>query len=102
MIAIVCVPWSIQCVALLITRCFQDIAFGGRYWRKAESRHLLILLCRVEWDFFGILLITKINPQIEMAVLGCGLKILLGWWSGGMMRLFDSDAGALFPWLGLM
>ena len=102
MMAIVCVPWSMQCVALLITRCFQNIAFVDRYWRKAESSHLFILLCRVEWDFFVILLITKINLQTEMAVLGCGLKILLGWWSGGMMRLFDSDAGALFPWLGLM
>ena len=100
--AIVCVPWSIQCVALFITRCFQYIAFVSRYWREPEHINLLILLFRVEWDFFGILLITKINLQIEMAVLGCSLKILLGWWSGGMMGLFDSDAGALFPWLELM
>ena len=49
-----------------------------------------------------IFLITKINLHIEMAVLGGGLKILLGWWSGGMMGLFDSDAGILFPLLGLM
>ena len=42
--------------------------------------------------------VDAVDIHSKLAGLGFWLGSVLGWWCGGMKRLLDDDAGAVFPW----